>query len=509
MKLEMTNAIQTILLGLVLTGLAPAGCDRQRPEPQPQAAATRPGGVWWRQDTVATWTNFGYPPQEKWLEFIKQIGTTACDRGLSSVHAEGPGVRASIADYHHKRGLRLTSFFTIHNWRPDEQYMEELIARMRRDLDDGCDGIHLDMLFSVANQKQNVDESDAGIRAVAKMRDAVHSHLHKPRAMFAGNAWQLDGKFGVQVAQLCDVAWVETWGHDDLDLVRVARVARSLDDGAKPTWYHWQPDDNEQARVEKLVNLPRALYASCMMEGAVFLCNYQYPVRITHKDRKGRNTEDWKMIPINPGWRESVVRYARFALAHADMLRNARPAAPVIVAFRPWRVWQANKIMRDLLRAGVIFNVHVSGRWPFKQVRAKDLAGYKAVISLDPAWVKSATNAPVYTSARALLAAAGPEVRDFCRVDGNAKVLARVLTRDGKMFIHLKQYGYTDKADDVPALGPLTLRLHSERSIRKVTCFSPDTTGSTSLEFSQQASQAKITVPTLRFYTLVVVDLEH
>jgi len=494
-----------LVAALLIAGVS-GGCGRQGDVDGP-AATTRPGGVWWRQDTVATWTGFGKPAHEKWLEFIKEIGTTACDRGLSSAHADGPGVRASIADYYHKRGLRLTSFMSIPGWRPDDEAVAKLIARMRRELDDGCDGVHLDMLFGVADPKRNVMESDAAARAVAKMRDAVGAHRRKPRAMFAGNVWKLDTKFSLQTAALCDVAWIESWGHDDLELVRMARVARSLGGGGKVTWYHWQPNDNEQARVEKLANLPRALYSSCMAEGAVFLCNYQYPVPVVHRDADGRKITDWRMIPINDRWRGSVVRYARFVKEHADKLRDAEPLAPVIVAFRPGRVAAANRIMRDLLVAGVSFNVHVAGRWPFEELAAGDLAGYQAVVSPDGAWARRAASCPVYRTAATLLAGGGAEIRDFCRIDGAEKVIARVLTGDRRLLVHLKQYGYTDQADDPPAAGPLTLTMHCGREIRQVTCYSPDRPGSEQLEFKQDGPKATITVPKLMFYNLVVLDV--
>ena len=512
-KMRPTGSTRAIRLGLSLTVLVFAGCDRAsrvvEPPPDTQPAVTQPGRAWWRQETVAAWTNLDNGAHEKWLDFVKQIGTTACDRGVFSVHAAAAGVLASATDYHHKRGLQLTSFSTINNWRPDEQYMAKLIASMRRDLDDGCDGIHLDMLFAVADPKRNVQESDAGARAVAKMRDAVHGHDRKPQAMFAGNTWKLDTMFSLQVASLCDVAWIESWGHDDLELVRIARVARSLGGGGKVAWYHWQPHDNEQARVEKLTNLPRALYSSCLTEGAVFLCNYQYPVPIVHRDQNGRKVTDWKMFPINPRWREAVVQYAQFAKKHADMLRDAKPLAPVIVAFRAERVGQANKIMRDLLTAKVAFNVHVSGRWPLRELEATDLAGYRAVISPDAARVRPVAEAPVYDSASAMLADAGAEIRDFCRVGGDAKVVTRVLAKDSRMFVHLKQYGYTDQADDIRAIGPLTLMLHCSGKIRRVMCLSPDRSKNCVVKFSQQGPQAKITVPTLAFYNLLVVDLDQ
>jgi len=316
------NTQTATLFGLVLTAIVVSGCGKKAPIAEQATAG--PDKAWWKQETATTWTGFGDPAHRKWLDFVRQLGTTACDRGVFYPHKDAPGRQAAAADYYHRQGLQLTSFLSIDRWQPDQQSVTELIARMRRQLDDGCDGVHLDMLFCVADPKKNVEQSDVAVRAVAQMRDAAHDHPRKSQVMFAGNTWKLDSTFSLKVASLCDVAWIESWGHDDLELVRIARVARSLGGYGKPTWYHWQPHDNEQARVEKLTNLPRALYSSCLMEGAVFLCNYQYPVPLVRQDEQGQKVTDWKMFPINAGWQQSVLRKPKFGGPIRTALRNQR-----------------------------------------------------------------------------------------------------------------------------------------------------------------------------------------
>jgi len=203
-----------------------------------------------------------------------------------------------------------------------------------------------------------------------------------------------------------------------------------------------------------------------------------------------------------------VLRYAQFAKEHAELLRDAKPTAPVLVVFRAERVAAANNIMRDLLRSGIPFNVKVCGHWPLSDLKAKDVGGYRAVVASDVSWAERAGANRVYDSVAALLSAAGPEIRDFCRVQDEVKVVTRLFVKDRLMLVHLKQYGYDDQTDDVPELDPLTLMLHCPRKIRQVTCLSPDRTGSAALKFRQQGSQAKITVPTLEFHDLLVVELE-
>jgi len=140
------------------------------------------------------------------------------------------------------------------------------------------------------------------------------------------------------------------------------------------------------------------------------------------------------------------------------------------------------------------------------ELETKDLAGYQAVVTPDVPWVQRAGASRVYGSATTLLAAAEPEIRDFCRVQGQSKVATRAFLKGSQMLVHLKQHGYTDQADGVAVIGPLALTLRCPRSIRTVTCFSPDRPGSARLTFSQEGSQTTITVPLLEYYNLLVLD---
>jgi hypothetical protein len=231
---------------------------------------------WWQQNVAVTWPGFENPEERRWLNFVRELGTTICDRGIlyfhnssgGTLHETPPGDKIPAVDYYHQQGMQVTAFLSVCNWKTDDASVADIIRLMRQHLDDGCDGVHLDMLTDVDDPPANVHQSDAAFRAIARMRDAVHAYPRKVRAMFTGNAYLLERKIGPGIVRLTDVGWIESHGHDDLDLVRTARVARSVDGYAKPAWYHWQPDDNEQDRVTRLGNLPKAMYASCLMEGA-------------------------------------------------------------------------------------------------------------------------------------------------------------------------------------------------------------------------------------------------
>ncbi len=482
---------------------------RRRGDSAQDRITSSASGLWWDEETAVAWSAFGIPSHDKWLGFVQEVGTTICDRGVFYDGSSSRSGRERVAEYYHSKGLRVTSFFSIEKWKPVDESVQRLIGQMQGQLDDGCDGVHLDMLFAVEEPRKNVDQSDAAARAVEQMRDAVHSYRRDAPVMFAGNSWVLDTPFALLVATLCDVAWIESWGRSDLELVRIARVARSLGGYRKPAWYHWQPHHNEQSRVTGLMNLPKALYASCLLEGAVFLCNYQYPVPLVTQPTSGDAVTEWRMFEINDSWRQSVLQYARFAKEHGHRFREAQPMAPVLVAFKPGDVRQANRIMRDLLRAQAVFNVAVGGKWPLTMIDADDLRGYPAVVTPDVPWIKQTRTEGVYGSAAELMAVADPRILEFCRVQGNPKVIVRIYEAKSQMLIGLKQYGYAESVDGMSVIGPFVVSLYCPERITSAICYSPDRPGHAKLAVSQEGPKTEIIVPKLEYFNLIVLDLQE
>jgi hypothetical protein len=97
-------------------------------------------------------------------------------------------------------------------------------------------------------------------------------------------------------------------------------------------------------------------------------------------------------------------------------------------------------------------------------------------------------------------------IHDFCRIEGAVNVVTRTFTQAGKLLVHVKQYGYTDQADALPVVGPLTLEVHCPKRVRSVACLSPDRPGVTALKFSQRKGQVVMTVPKLEYYNLIVLE---
>lgn len=464
--------------------------------------------IWWQQETGVTWPALYEPDQHHWIKFVKDVGTTNCDRGI--LYHYGPTLesKADAVEYYHRHGMKVSAFLSINDWKPDKANVADLIRRMRRFLDDGCDGVHLDMFVCVNDPVTNVHKSDTAVRAVEKLRDAIHAYPRRPKAIFTGNAWILDSTFGPSLIKICDVGWIESYGHDDLELVRISRVSRSIDGYTKPIWYHWQPDDDEQERSVKLNNLGRALYASCMMEGAIFLCNYRYPVPVLSYDASGEKFLKWIFYDINKRWQEGVVAYAKFAKRYAKYFRDVEPVAPVLVAFDPEQITPANKAMTLLLKNNIPFNVHVFGKWPFEDVsRFRDFDKYPCVITPDNAKERKVVYPTAKLAAGDIIAGNIPGIHDFCRVEGSANVVTRMFSQPGRLLVHMKQHGYTDQADALPEIGPLSLEVRSERKVRRATCLSPDRAGEAkALKFRQHGTQVRLTIPRLEYYNLIVLE---
>jgi len=477
-------------------------------------AATSGTKPWWRNEVaVVTWASLENAADRKWLPFVKEIGSRIADRGVFYGHyPERMPPKNAPASYFHAHGLRVTSFLSVEQWDPAPGAVTQLIDAMKGQLDDGCDGVHLDMFFSIRDYDRAVCQTTLAVAAARRMRDELHAYgraRYGREVMLAGNVWQLEDRFALEAAQILDVAWIESWGQSDLEVVRMARVARALDRGHKPVWYHFQPATDAEPRVKRLANLPKALFASCLMEGAVFLCNYQYPVLITKPPAQRKEGQGdpgaWEMMPINQRWKDAVLRYARFARMHKELLLDASPQAPVLVAFRADDVASANRLMDALLRQHVSFNVLVYGDDPFGAPTVDDLRGYACVVTPSEGLESLAGKAKVFVGVDPFLRAMPREVAEFLSVEGAPQVIGRVFTKGNRVLLHLKQYGYLDETDELAPSPPVRVTL-SAPSVTRGFCVSPDRKARMTLKVERQAARVSFTVPGIQYYALVVLE---
>jgi hypothetical protein len=467
--------------------------------------------LWWQnQVNVMNWATLHQAEDRPYLSFARQLDSTIADHGIFFGHYQqdnhpgaSDGAPSAAAQFYHQHGLKVIAFLSVEHWDPAPDSVAKLISVLKSYVDMGCDGIHLDMLF----QPATVENAAA---SVARMREEIHRYGQEKygRAiLLAGNVWRLDSPFALQAGGSADVAWIESWGNSDLEVVRMARVARSLGEYRKPVWYHFQPDTDTQDRVLRLVNLPRALISSCLFENAQFLYNYKYPVPITRKPPRPDDPIEWKMFYITEGWKRSVLEYARFTSAYKPYLTAGAPQSKVLVAFQPGEVSRANAMMDTLLQHGISFNVRVYGSDPFRPLRAVDLQGYTVVLTpTHTAELDDLTRgAAVYTRADDFLNAVPPEVERFLKIEGDTHVLGRVTVQGKSRIVHLKQTGYTDAADGLRPTGPLRISLYAP-GVKHGFAASPESPQKTSLKLQVEGDYVTFTLPGLQYYTLAVLE---
>jgi hypothetical protein len=473
-----------------------------------KTVAERP---WWLdQINIMSWATLHQPEDRSYLEFAAELGSQVADRGIFCGHYSTDPPSATLphpeqtTTFFRQHQLKVTAFLSVEQWDPAPAAVTKLISTLEGYVDGGCDGVHLDMLF------QPRGEQDA-LASIRRMRDELHQYSrakYRRDVLFTGNVWRLDSPFALRAAALTDVVWIESWGKSDLEQVRVARVARSLSNSQMPVWYHLQPDTDTQDRVLKLVNLPAALFAGCLYEDAQFLCNYKYPVPTTVAQAKpGQPTIDWKMTYINPGWRQTLVRYAAFARTYRAYLTGTTPVSSVLVAFRPEEVEQANGIMDELLAHGIDFNVLAYGDAPMRPATAETLGHYPVIVtpSRRPELNSLAKTAVFATRAEDVYNGPVDTVQSLLKIGGVKNVVGRVFVQGRRRIVHLKQTGYTDGADGLQKTGPLTLTLYAP-GVRSAICVSPDEPGKLTPALHRQGNYVTFTIPGVTYFALVVLE---
>jgi hypothetical protein len=491
--------------GLLLDSIAISGdrgftmARRAGRMPSSASRAERPSQKHWWDDqvNVVTWGQIAEETDPHWAAFAEATGATIMDRAFRfprplEVDPQIHQACQEMAKVIHARGWKLNSFRTIMNWDPSPEPLAQAIESLKKHIDDGCDGVHLDWF----NNPKVTAGAPAATRQIREELRRYGREKYARDVMFAGNIWRIERPVALELAPQMDVVWMETFGDSDLDVVRVARVAAAAGYG-RPVWYHLQPDDDKEARIKNLANLPRALFSSCLMEEAVFLCNYKYPIKV-----KGQ----WRFFYINPAWEQNVLRYSKFARRYRDYYIGAQPQAAVLVAFQPPYSSSATSTMQTLLGQGVNFNVLIHGGEVFPAAQPTDTQGYAAVIA--PGWgpLPPAGRAKCFDSAETFLRDVPPEVGAFLTIEDSPRVLGRVMTKGKYRILHLKQTGYTDKADSLPPIGPFKVTMLAP-GVTKGFVVSPDRSEETPLRLDTlDGGRVAFTVPGIEYCALVVLE---
>ncbi|MCL2665397.1 MAG: hypothetical protein FWE82_07280 [Defluviitaleaceae bacterium] len=435
---------------------------------------------------------------KSFLEFYKKIGSRIADRGYVYPHfSETVSIGTELIDFYHKHGLKFISFTSVGKWGAND--VEALIAASKIHIDDGADGVHFDMFFSPVHDDKTVADAVAEISREIKKYAA---EKYGRTVCFAGNEWVMENRTALAMANICDVVWIESYAYNALEIVRSARLGRAIGGASKPVWYHWQPEDDAKSRIYNLKNLPKAMFAACLFESALFLCNPQYPVF----DTKGEDQSQeflgshgkWYIIPINDGWKNSVYQYAASLRDHKNYYIDAVPKAELLFAFTPAQIGEANRCMNLLLAENIPSQPFVYGENPHGILTEKIKSEYKRALVLGE-------DAASADDIKAMLPILKEEASQLIKLETTEKIIAGVMEKDGKTLVHLLHHGYSDETDILEPTGPvrITVRL---KNIKKATLVSPDMGGEITLPFSIDGESVSFTVPGVTYYSLVILE---
>lgn len=475
-------------------------------------SATSPESDWWsREVNVVTWglLNGEEDNDSKFLNFMKEIGSKIADRGINYGHYPiNSAAENQKAESYHAHGFKCTSFNSVENWDPAKA--DEMIDAFKKHIDDGFDGVHLDMFFMPCTQE---GVSDAVQRMAKDLKDYALQKYGRT-IMFTGNQWLLDDPAALKEAYLCDVAWLESYGDKELEMIRFCHLGKAIGNYKKPVWVHLQPEHNKKNRIDFLVNLPKVLISSCLVENSVFLCNLNYPVF----DTQGANISqefmgeygEWSFVPINDGWRKSVIQYSQFINRYRDYYLDVISQADLILLFKPSEIVTANKIMDKLILENINFNIQVYGEKPFTSITQEELKGYKYVFKIDvsnqdiPQGMKN-----IITVNEADLDIQIHDIRyeldQFLKVEGDKNLVTRVMVKENKRLLHIKHLGYTDEEDGISKTGPLQVSMFAP-GVKKAIMVSPDLDVEVDISLLKQGDKITFSIPGVEYYSLIILE---
>ncbi len=488
------------LLAIAFIALPSCAADRA-------TTASQPKGRWWSgQVNVVTWAELAQSRDARETTWMREVGADIADRGIS--YGSRPGnfqkhVPVSSFRAFHGKEFKVTCFLSTAGWNPEPSWMADQTRLAEGMIDDGCDGIHFDIYNQPATSTGAVEATEqisSSLRAYALQK-------YGRNLMFTGNLWRMIDPFSLETVRFMDVAWIESYGTSDLDVVREARIASSLGNYTKPVWYHYQPDDDDWGAAH-LENLPKALFSSCLFEQAVFLSNYKYPVFDTVGPDLSQFFEgehgSWQWAYANPSWRSNVIQYDSFARRYRDYLIGARPRSETLFAFRPEQVEIANPMMTSLLQAGIDFNVFVYGDGVGPAPTEENLTGVRNLITPDLTALIGHPTVREFASAEAFLQNPPPKDQEFVSVQGGKDVLARLMVKGGQISIFLKHFGYTMTSDRLAPVGPLTVSVLGP-NVKKAFYVTPEYPDPVYLPLTRTGNRISFTIPKLDYFGLIVL----
>ena len=407
-----------------------------------------------------------------------------------------------IAAQHHANGLKAISFTSVHQWNPADA--DNMLALLKTHVDCGFDGIHLDM-FNGPSDTGPTASPDAA-RYIADGLKAYARETQNKDFLFSGNTWTTDDGLSLRLAAACDVAWIESWGGDMLANVLSARLAKAStgDPTNRAVWYHLQPNTDEFWKANARTEYAKALMAACMLEDATFLCNMTYPICDSADKTRGPEGT-WKFYKVQPEWEKHVFSYGAFLNRYKDLFTGASPVSDVAFAITPDALTACRPYMACLLAANISFNVVFCNEPHFPALDADLIAGYKQVLSMEPLPFSGVENillpalSPDECAAR--LAAGKSAFLDF----NDARLIGRVMQKDGKRIVHIMNNSYDLEADKSEAVSGATAVVCAPGAT-EARYISPELADEVVLACERDGDLLRFVLPAIAFYGTIVLQ---
>lgn len=458
---------------------------------------------WWDNHVnVCTWSMLGRGEHdESILHFFRDMEVSIADRGhFVGMETQNPEKAKAIAKLHHENGIKITSFNTIEGWNAEEANL--MIEQLKHHIDLGYDGVHLDM-FNATKDRDSITTWEAGQKISTALKKYAKDRYNKD-IMFSGNTWVNENPLSIKLTSICDVAWVESWGDSIMDVALICKIGKATRQCPRSCWYHLQPNTDEEWKITDKSNYVRALMSSCIMEGAVFLCNLSYPVLSTKDDR-------WHFVAINEAWKKYVLQYGAFLNRYKEYHVGTQPQAEAVYVVHPREIALARPTMFYLMNENIQFNLLISGDKPLGELDTDTLSAYKYILTNKRAGFSIPSQSTNIHFDQGMLRETLQSLADYSRSYlsfSDDRVVGRIMKKDTTTIVHVKNRSYCLDTDSISSIYNVQTNMYAPGAY-KVVLISPDTNEEDELDFTVDRENIHFQLPVVEYYSTIIVHAEN
>lgn len=211
----------------------------------------------------------------------------------------------------------------------------------------------------------------------------------------------------------------------------------------------------------------------------------------------------WQFLYTNPQWRQSVLRYTRFAERYRQYLTGARPQSSLLVAFQPKDIEHISPELDKLIEQGVDFNVVVYGPGTGRALLPDTIRKYAAVIAPNPDAVCS-KGVACFSSINSFLRSGRGKTEDLVTVEGRSDIRVRLMRKGNTWILHLKRIGYSETNDDYPSTQGFRVMLRVP-GIHRALYATPESPNARELQLTSSVATNSFEISGMNAFGLVVL----